>query len=112
MDGGARYSGFIIPPQTGRYKLTSYADDLLRVWIDGKPVFESKYQDKGQASGFVVLEKETAYPFLLEFRDGGAWGTYYLHWVPPGETEETYIPLESLYPTKPSLPKGIKFAGK
>ena len=111
LDGAARYTGFLVPIQSGSYKLTAFADDRLRVWIDEKPVLEAKF-DEGISTAYVELQADTAHAIRLEYRDMGKWGSYYVHWVPPQASEETFIPCDLLYPTKQSLPKGIQFATK
>jgi len=98
-NGGARYSGFLVPETNGRYKLNSFADDNLRVWIDEKPILE------GNSTAYIDLEAGKPYPLTIEYVDTGHWGSWFLHWTPPETSHETSIPSELLYPTKQALPK-------
>ncbi len=105
-DAGVRYSGFLVPDQTGSYRFEAYADDVLQVWIDEKPVLEATLErNKGFANAYVELRANKPHAIRMEFLDSTAFGGFYLHWVPPGSTQETIIPGDMLYPTKKSLPK-------
>ncbi|MCA9020551.1 MAG: DUF1080 domain-containing protein, partial [Planctomycetaceae bacterium] len=109
-DGIAHYAGYLVVPKTGRYKLTAWADDQMRVYIDGKPVLEADIrQERGHSQSFVELTENTAHAIGIKFLDRVDWGAWWLRWTPPGTEEPVQIPLESLYPNKQSLPKKVKF---
>lgn len=104
-DAGARYSGFLVPPTTGRYQFKGFGDDHLRVAIDGKPLLETSGKT---TSAIMELEGGKAYPIQIEYVDASWWGSYFLHWTPPGESDEQSIPFECLFPTRQMLPKKSK----
>lgn len=113
VDGAVRYTGFLVPENSGTYQLIAFADDRMRLWIDDRPILEATFDpNRGHTSALVDLEADTAYAISIEFKDTGGRGAYFLHWIPPGESEESYIPTECLYPARQSLPKGIKMGGK
>ncbi len=113
VDGGLRCTGFLVPEKSGPYKLSAFADNSLRIWIDEKPVLQARLdQDGGHSSAIVELKADTAHAITLEFVDPGHWGSYYLHWIPPESTKELCIPCECLYPNKQAVPKGMEFVTK
>lgn len=103
--GAARYTGVLVPPVTGQYKLIAWADDRVNVWIDGKPVVEGSYERKKPDTAFIDLEAGVAYPIRIDFVNYIAWGGYYLHWVPPKGAKELRIPPECLFQSKLAVPK-------
>ena len=107
VDAGARYTGYLVPPTTGQYKFVAFGDDRLNVSIDQMPLLEAHVKN-GRSSAFMELQANTAYPLLIEHADTGYWGSYYLHWIPPGSEVEVSIPYECLFPDKRSLPKDIE----
>lgn len=104
-EAGARYSGYLIPPTSGRYRFVAYGDDRVRIVLNGKPLVETTH-DKGESAAYMELEEGKAFPLGIEFRNTSGWGRYYLHWIPPNAKEELCIPPECLFPNKQSLPKG------
>lgn len=96
----ARYTGFLVPPATGKYKLSCYADDAVRVWLDDKPVIENRIDKRKIEVAHVDLTAGTPCPLKIEFTDQAGWGSYYLHWTLPDGTQELSIPPERLFQTK------------
>lgn len=101
----ARYTGVLVPPVTGRYKLIAWADDRVKVWIDGKPVIEGSYEHKKPDTAFIDLEAGVPYPIRIDFVNYIAWGGYYLHWIPPKGDKELRIPADCLFQSKAAVPK-------
>ncbi|AMV16315.1 PA14 domain-containing protein [Planctomyces sp. SH-PL14] len=103
--GAARYTGVLVPPVTGQYKLIAWADDRAQVWIDGKPVIEGSYEHKKADTAFIDLEAGVPYAIRIDFVNSIAWGGYYLHWIPPKGDRELRIPAECLFQSKGAIPK-------
>ncbi len=97
----ARYSGYVVPPTTGQYKLVALGDDWMRVWIDNKPALEAKFEH-GIQTALISLDAGKAHAIRIEHANSYLDGEYFLHWVEPGKTEEVSIPPECLFPTKSS----------
>lgn len=102
--GAARYTGVLVPPVTGQYKLIAWGDDKVKVWIDGKPVIEGDYEKK-PSTAFIELEAGVPYPIRIDYVNYIAWGGYYLHWIPPKGDKELRIPPECLFQSKQAVPK-------
>ncbi len=95
----ARYSGYIVPPKTGQYKIVGLGDDWMRVWIDNKPALEAKFE-QGIQTALINLEAGKPHAIRIEHANGYLDGEYFLHWVEPGGTHELSIPPECLFPSK------------
>lgn len=104
-DVGARYTGVLVPPVSGQYKLIGWANEKMAVWIDGKPLLDSDVGRKKHEAAFLELEAGTAYPIRIDFVDSAKWGSFYLHWVPPGGEKELSIPPECLFQSKSAVPR-------
>ncbi|HVX60543.1 MAG TPA: PA14 domain-containing protein [Pirellulales bacterium] len=64
----ARWTGFIKPPVSGRYRITTLTDDSVRVWIDGKLIIDRWGQNAGVQYAFVELTSEL-HAFRMEYND-------------------------------------------
>lgn len=93
----AKYTGVLVPPVSGQYKLITAAREHIRVWIDDKPTVESK--GIAPQSALVDLEANKPHEIRVEVLTTGH-GAHYLHWIPPGTTKELSIPPECLFPNK------------
>lgn len=102
---GARYTGVLVPPVTGQYKMIGWANEKMAVWIDGKPLLDVSEARAKHETAFTELEAGVAYPIRIEFVDSPKWGSFYLHWVPPGGNKELSIPTECLFQNKAAVPK-------
>ncbi len=102
---GARYSGVLVPPVTGKYQLIGFANNKMRLWIDGKPILDADSARPKKATAFIDLEAHKIYPIRIEYIDLNGSGCYYLHWVPPDETKELSLPPECLFQSKSAVPK-------
>lgn len=104
-NAGARYTGVLVPPVTGNYKFIGWADNRMRVWIDGKPLLDADFERRKHETAFLDLEANVPYPLRIEFVDTVYGGSYLLHWVPPKGDKELCIPPECLFQTKSAIPK-------
>lgn len=98
-DLSARYYGVLLPPATGKSKLSCYSDGMVRVWIDNKLLLDKKAgQQRVEAP--LDLVKNTPVAIRIDFTNKTGWGSYYLHWTPPNAKHELPIPPERLFQTR------------
>jgi hypothetical protein len=100
-DSAAKYTGILVPPVSGQYKLVTSARGHIRVWIDDKPTVEAKGIQTAQ-NAVVELEANKPHEIRVEVLTTGH-GAHYLHWIPPGTTKEVSIPPECLFPNKAAV---------
>ncbi|WP_246373133.1 glycoside hydrolase family 3 protein [Marilutibacter spongiae] len=83
---GIRWSGQLLPPVSGRYRLEVAADDGYRLYLDGKRVLERWTQaDRLSGDGVdVELEAGRAYDLRLEYYDDQRDAAVRLAWRMPG----------------------------
>jgi beta-glucosidase len=81
----ARWTGYFVPPASGKYQLGARADDGVRVFLDDQPLVEN-WRD-GSAKTLtkeVVLVGGRAYKLRVEYYERWASATAKLVWGPPG----------------------------
>lgn len=100
-DALARYTGFVIPPKSGNYKLFAFADNHIKVWIDGNLLIDTDWG----GNAVVELKENTPCPIQIDYVDYGWWGSCFLHWVLPGEERAVSISCDALFPNRQSLPR-------
>jgi hypothetical protein len=111
LDGegfAARWTGVIVAPRAGAYKLVANHDDGCRIWVDDVPVLDA-WQNGGAASeGFVEF---TAKPqaIRVEFYNYNGPAHLSLHWVPPGQELASAIPPDVYFIDKEAA---TRLAGK
>ncbi len=87
-----RWTGFITPETTGVYLFNAYADDGVRVWINGKKCFEdwsaNAYRNAGSKS--MHLEAGKHYPVKVEYYDVGGDARVTLNWALPTQSQDPF----------------------
>lgn len=80
-----RWTGTMIPPETGHYLIVTRSHDGVRLWIDGKLEVDNWTQHLYESNwASLELEAGRAYDVRLEyFQVSGAAGIS-LEWIPPG----------------------------
>jgi beta-glucosidase len=81
-----RWSGQLLPPVSGRYRIEVAANDGLRLSLDGKRVLDH-WDDSDRlraASTTVELQGGRAYDLVLDYYDGERDAGVRLAWDPPG----------------------------
>ncbi|GAB3049957.1 glycoside hydrolase family 3 protein [Stenotrophomonas tumulicola] len=81
-----RWSGQLVPPRSGTYRLEAAANDGVRVYLDGKPVIDRwKESDRLQAESVELqLQGQRAYDLRLEYFEGERDAGVRLAWEMPG----------------------------
>lgn len=95
-----RYTGVLVPPVSGEYKLVSAARTGMKVWIDSGLVMDASFPLKKIP---IRLEANKPYSLKIEHINLDGEGSYYLHWIPPGESKEVPIPPACLFPNVESV---------
>ena len=81
-----RWSGQLLPPVSGRYRLEAAADDGFRLYVDGRRVLDHWSKADRMRADSVELELEAgrAYDLRLEYYDGERDAAVRLAWDKPG----------------------------
>ncbi|MGE8279902.1 MAG: glycoside hydrolase family 3 C-terminal domain-containing protein, partial [Stenotrophomonas sp.] len=81
-----RWSGQLLPPVTGRYRIEAAADDGFRLYVDGKRVLDRwTNNDRLHADGVELdLQAGQAYDVTLEYYDAERDAAVRLGWRMPG----------------------------
>ncbi|WCE03908.1 glycoside hydrolase family 3 C-terminal domain-containing protein [Pseudoxanthomonas sp. JBR18] len=85
-DFSIRWTGQLLPPVSGDYRIEAAADDGVRLWLDGKLVLDHwQDSDRMQAeSTTLALVAGRAYAIKLEYYDGQRDAGVRLGWAMPG----------------------------
>jgi beta-glucosidase len=83
-DFSARWTGKLVPPVSGKYRLGATADDGLRVYLDGKLIVEDWTEHAPTTrTGEVTLEAGRSYDLKFEYFEGRIGAVAKLVWQPP-----------------------------
>ncbi|RJQ70751.1 glycosyl hydrolase [Pseudonocardiaceae bacterium YIM PH 21723] len=85
----ARWTGLLVAPATGNYKLASTSDDGSRVILDGRQIVDNWY-DHGvvtATSDSVRLEAGGRYRFTVEYYQRGGGSNLTFGWHQPGSVD-------------------------
>ncbi|MEM1013864.1 MAG: PA14 domain-containing protein, partial [Planctomycetota bacterium] len=96
----ARWTGLLVPDETGIHEIAFRGDDGFRVWVGGEKIIDQwRRQHPTWGSARVQLEVGVPVPIRVEWFSefGNAYAQ--LAWRPPGAGERTAIPAAVLRPT-------------
>lgn len=93
-----RWTGFLVPRQSGLHTFSGVRDDGLRLTINGQRIVDEwKIGAADYESRPIVLEKDRRYPITIELFNGGGPGRLTLRWKEPvGQAD--VVPSECLLP--------------
>jgi hypothetical protein len=103
-----RWTGQVMPRQSETYTFTTFSDDGVRLWVDGKLIIDNwtphgTTEDRGAAS----LLANHRYDIRLEFFQAAGGAAIKLLWSSPSQPREI-IPAAYLYPSaKAKLAGGL-----
>ena len=81
-----RWTGVLVPPESGDYSMVFTGDDGYRVWVDGNLLFEDwGVHPRTTSSKSVSLEKGHAYSIKVEYFETTRGAQAGLRWTPPGD---------------------------
>jgi hypothetical protein len=91
------WTGVVLPPRPGRYKLVASGSDSVRVRLDGKPLIDTYAKRSAPREGSVLLQDRPA-ALVVEYTgpNTNAHGLK-LTWVPAGGGGEEAVPAEALF---------------
>ena len=97
----ARWTGRLVAPATGTYRVQTLADNGVRVWVNGVRLIDhwqshgAGTPDKGAP---VNLSAGDQASIVVEYWEGSASATMRLQWITPGNTSAVAIPAGNLLP--------------
>jgi hypothetical protein len=97
-----RWTGSVVPPQSGRYEISTFADDGVRLWLDGKKVIDDwTVGSRRENRARVELEAGRRHDLRIEYYEQSGSAVMELHWKPPGQ-RQSVIPAMALSPARPT----------
>lgn len=83
-----RWTGKIIAPSTGTYRLGASTDDGVRLWVDGKLLIESWF-DRGATLDLATIKFEAGreYDLRIDYYENTGWSYAGLVWQPVTDTD-------------------------
>jgi hypothetical protein len=79
-----RFTGTLVPEQSGRTILVTHADDGVRLWLDGELLIDRwSGNERAVAWKGVELEAGKAYPLRLDYYQAGDAAGLSLRWILP-----------------------------
>lgn len=97
-NANARWTGQIMPPQSGDYTFYMMGDNGFRLWVDDKLVIDHWVDDwdKEQTSTPVTLQGGTKYNFKVEYFENYGGSNLYLRWSAPSMPKEI-VPISAFF---------------
>jgi beta-glucosidase len=85
-----RWTGKLVPPVSGAYKLSVTTDDGARLYLDGKLLIDSWF-NRGASSDVVSLKLEAGrqYGIKMEYYENEGWSFASLGWEAKPDTDKT-----------------------
>ncbi|MCW2928264.1 MAG: hypothetical protein JWM86_2232 [Thermoleophilia bacterium] len=99
---GARWTGFLEAPSTGRYTVSMQASDGVRVWIDGKlRINRWSRAVKPRTSSAALRLTKGRHAIRIDYFESNGLASASLRWKGPGVRGTQVVPAARLYPPKP-----------
>jgi beta-glucanase (GH16 family) len=97
-DFSARWTGEVVPPSSGHYTFSTYADDGVRLWVDGRKLVDDWAPDQAkERSGTITLTGGLRYDLSMEFHEREGPAVAKLLWSRPGRPKAP-VPSRQLHP--------------
>jgi predicted alpha-1,2-mannosidase len=95
-----RWTGKVRAEADGTYYFTTFTDDGVRLWVDGKLLVDAwTDQRPSEHAGEVALEAGKLYDLRMEYFENGYLANATLYWTPPRCPREV-VPARDLYSGK------------
>jgi hypothetical protein len=94
-----RWSGTILAPATGTYRLQTVSDDGVRLWVNGVQRINNwtAHAATTNTSGNVNLVAGVRYPITLEYYEASGQAEIRLRWLTPGNGSYVVVPANQLF---------------
>ncbi|WP_405609376.1 PA14 domain-containing protein [Streptomyces sp. NBC_00076] len=106
-DVSVRWTGRIVPEQTGPHTFSVIGDNGFRLWIDGRLLIDHWVDDwdREQTAAPIELTAGTAYDIKIEYFEHYGGSNLHLRWTEPGGSKEA-VPQSAF-----RLPAGFDYDG-
>lgn len=105
-----RWTGKLFAPQSGKYTFYVFADDGIRMWVNGQGMINAWYDnDTGNYSNFLTLEGGKYYDIKIEYYNSIREGELQIKWTLPNEKPADAKPVnpQNLFMTAPPEPAPV-----
>ncbi len=104
----ARWTGSLLAPSTGTYRLRTVSDDGVRMWVNNNLVVDdwSWHADTIDEAPAMALTAGQLVDIRVEYFEDTQLATMRLEWMPPGATAWVAVPASQLF--APSANAGLK----
>ncbi len=93
-----RWKGFVEPLHSETYTFYALTDDGVRLWVDGKPVFDNwGPQMPTETKGTIALKAKTKVEIVLEYFENNGGALARLSWSSPSQAKQI-IPADRFSP--------------
>jgi MSHA biogenesis protein MshQ len=84
---------------SGIYRLRTYSDDGIRVWIDGRLVIDNwtVHAVTANTSPSITMAAGTRHQIRVEYQENFGFAVAVLQWQVPGSSEFVAVPANRLY---------------
>ncbi|MCX8128930.1 MAG: PA14 domain-containing protein [Clostridia bacterium] len=106
----ARWTGYVLAKYTGTYKFHAFADNGVRLWVNGQKIIDRWTDSFGEEVGTIDLVAGQKYEIRLEYFDYTGAASVKLMWSSDKQSKEV-IPQSYLYLPVPETPSGISANG-
>jgi cytochrome c peroxidase len=96
-----RWTGQLIAPTTGTYRLRTVSDDGVRLWVNGTQVINNwtNHSSTINTAGSISLVAGQRYDIRLDYYESTSSAVIRLQWLRPGSALYSAIPLSALVPS-------------
>ena len=92
----ARFTGYFIAEQEGRYEFQGYADDAITLWIDGQQILHGAAGSHSSMFSGAIDLTAGHHAIQVLFLDESGWEVFGLKMKAPGESAFTLLPTRLL----------------
>jgi large repetitive protein len=99
----ARWTGSVMAPSSGSYRLRTRSDDGVRLWVDNVQVINNwtDHSPTNNTSAVINFVAGQRYNIRLEYYERGGGAVMQLLWLPPGASTYIAVPAASLFAAPP-----------
>lgn len=106
-----RWTGKLLAPQSGKYTFSVFADDGIRMWVNGQGMINAWFDnDNGNYSNTIQLEAGQYYDIKIEYFNSILEGQLQVKWAMPNESLSSAKPIspQNLHQTAPPPPPVVE----